>query len=318
MRIDRYALKMDAKRSLRAAKPGAIRMTLLYFLLTSGLSMVAGLFIEDPIEKIQVYMNAGLDPLQAAIVTLSGVGMLGLFLNIFLFIFGAALDYGYFFWILGSSRGGIGEYSDLICGFSMAGRVLLLRLCVMLFQFFWYVAIFIPVVMFIFMSTVVPLLGGLFTVAAVVAAVVVYVGQVLRYSMATYCFIDDPDAGFFMAIQRSRELMKGNCWNYFKLMLSFFWWYALEALIAVGAQMLVFMAVGGPEILPGLFNGQPWAYESAGMISSGVWGILIGVVPWVLNAWLTPYITMVEAKFYDLIRNASPKRQTEETRYTYR
>ena len=315
MRIDRHALKRDARASLRAAKPGAIRVTLIYFLLTSGLSLIAGLFVDNPMEKLQTFVGAGLDPTRALVLALSGVGVVGLFLNIFLFIFGVAMDYGYTFWILGSTRGGIGEYSDLVCGFSVAGRVLLLRVAVMLLQLCWYFAVFVPVALVLYVAYVFPLLGGLTVIAALVGAVVVFVSQVLRYSLSVYCLIDDPDSGVFKAIGRSRTLMKGNCWSYCKLMLSFFGWYVLEAVIALTAQTAALLVFGGSGLLAGLVSGQMEAAERvASLLSTGVLGVVLSVVPWTLNVWLTPYITMTEAKFYDLLRSRQPQ---ESTQYRY-
>jgi len=308
MRIDRYALKTQAKASLRAANPGAVRMTLLYFLLTSGLGLIGSLFVSDPTEKILALLQAGMDLPNTLALTLPGMGMVGLFLSFFLFIFGIVMDYGYTYWILGSTRGGIGEYSDLICGFSMAGRVLALRLLVALIQLGWYFVIFTPVILVVSVAAMVPFFGLLTGIAVLIGGLVVYVSQILRYSMAVYCLIDDPDGGVFTAIRRSRELMRGSCWEYFKLMLSFFGWYVLEAAITLSAEFLVLALFGGAGLLEGMLTGQTGAMESAaGVLNSGLLQSLIGLTPWILNVWLTPYVMMSEAKFYDLLRGAQPR-----------
>lgn len=315
MRIDRYALKKEARTSLRAAKPGAIRMTLIYLLLTSGLSLVAGLFVENPMEKFQTFFGAGLDPTRALVLAVSGVGMVGLFLSIFMFIFGVAMDYGYTFWILGSTRGGIGEYSDLICGFSVAGRVLLLRIAVMLLELGWYFLVLVPVALVLYVAFVFPLLGGLTVIVALAGAGVLYVSQILRYRLAVYCLIDDPDGGVFRAIGRSRAMMKGNCWNYFKLMFSFFGWYLLQAIIALSSQTAAILVFGGSSLLAGMVSGQLEAAERVvTLLSTGVLGVVLSLVTWVLDVWLTPYVMMTEAKFYDLLRSRQMQ-QADSYRY---
>ena len=142
MKINRRALKTDAKAALRGAKPKAVWMTLLYLLLTGGLTLAVNLFVEDPLLQVQTLLEAGLDPMQTLLLALSGLGGIGLFLHILLFMFGVVVDYGYSWWILGTSRGGIGEVADLISGFTMAGRVILLRLAITVFEFVWYLVIF--------------------------------------------------------------------------------------------------------------------------------------------------------------------------------
>lgn len=49
----------------------------------------------------------------------------------------------------------------------------------------------------------------------------------LRYSQSFYLFIDHPEMKVIKVINRSKELMNGQKWNYVLLLLSFMGWYLL-------------------------------------------------------------------------------------------
>lgn len=58
-----------------------------------------------------------------------------------------------------------------------------------------------------------------------------------RLRMRIFCLIDNPRAGAMRAIATSRRIMRRNCFQLFKLDLSFWWYHGLMAL-ATGIQML--------------------------------------------------------------------------------
>ena len=58
-----------------------------------------------------------------------------------------------------------------------------------------------------------------------------------RLRMRTFCLIDNPAMGALRAIATSRRIMRRNCFQLFKLDLSFWWYHALLA-IATAIQML--------------------------------------------------------------------------------
>ena len=58
-----------------------------------------------------------------------------------------------------------------------------------------------------------------------------------RLRMSTFCLIDAPKAGAMKAMATSRRIMHRNCFQLFKLDLSFWWYHGLLAL-ASGIQML--------------------------------------------------------------------------------
>ena len=52
----------------------------------------------------------------------------------------------------------------------------------------------------------------------------------LRYGMTDYILSENPEITASEAIQRSKEMMKGNCWRLFCLEFSFFGWILLAVL----------------------------------------------------------------------------------------
>lgn len=53
----------------------------------------------------------------------------------------------------------------------------------------------------------------------------------ISYSQAYNVYKDDPDVDIMGSIHRSKEIMKGNKWNYFKLQFSFILWYLIPSLL---------------------------------------------------------------------------------------
>ena len=94
MKIDRRDLKWRARDAVRAARPNARLMTLIYLLLTSGLSVVVGLFAADPFGRIFGLYQQGMPPERAIPLAIAGVGTAGLFANVLMAIFGLVLDFG--------------------------------------------------------------------------------------------------------------------------------------------------------------------------------------------------------------------------------
>ncbi|MBP3674360.1 MAG: DUF975 family protein [Oscillospiraceae bacterium] len=87
----------------------------------------------------------------------------------------------------------------------------------------------------------------IFLVLFLAAAAPIY----YQYRMANFALLDDPQRGAIAAMRESRTMMKRNRLNLFKLDLSFWWFYLLEALIAVLAY--------GDTLLPMLGISFPWS-----------------------------------------------------------
>lgn len=289
-------LKQAARRDVRAASPEAWLMTLVYLALTAGLSYAVGLFVSDPVMKLVQMYQAGLTLDRALLLTLQAVGGTGVFLNLLLLLTGVVFDFGYNQWCLGTTRGGIGAFSDLLGGFAMTGRVLMLRVMTLMYCFLWYVVIFVPAGVVAMVGMAMPGIGPLVVAAAFFGALVLYLWRILGYAMAPYCLMDEPDKGVANALRASRRLMWHQVGRLVLLLLSFFGWHLLGAGISIAAELLLTMVGTAAVNILGLGAGAG-ALVTKAAVTGGV------LAAWPLYLWLTPYMSMAQCRFYDRLKN---------------
>lgn len=214
MFFDRVAAKQQAKQTIRIRRPSPMLVTLVFILLTTGVSSLVNLFASNPFVEAMMYIRQGYDPIDVyAVVFGTSTSALLIFISILMGLYSAIMSFGYQGYLLRLSRGGEAGCGSLIEGFNLAVKVVLLDLAITLFIFLWSLLFIIP---------------GL---------VATY-----RYSQAVFCLLDDPDISVMEAIRRSKALMKGEKFNLFMVQLSFFGWYLLVSLLASA----VGMALGYP------------------------------------------------------------------------
>lgn len=114
---------------------------------------------------------------------------------------GAPITLGYTMFILKLTRKQNAEMSDLFEGFNNYGTIVFLAFKIGLFVVLWSLLLVIP---------------------GIIAA--------LRYSQAYYVFIDNPKMGASEALDKSKELMRGNAGKLFLFILSFIGWFLLLAI----------------------------------------------------------------------------------------
>lgn len=303
MFIDRRGLKWSARDAMRAARPNAMLMTLVYLLLTAGLSIAVSLLAADPLARVLQLYQQGLTLDRAIPLAVAGVGSVGLFLNILMAVYGVVMDFGYSRWCLNTARGEQGELGDLIGGFSMVGRILWLRVLVLAYSFLWYLAIFMPAMIGVVAGALIPLIGPLVSVGVFVLALGVYISRILRYAMSTYCLIDEPGMGASWALRRSRQMMEGHVKDYFLLMLSFFGWYLLGMLIVTVVESLVITLMGGLYFIMEMDMGALELIRNSAAMT-----VALTLASWPLDLWLMPYVALTECKFYDQIKSGPSDR----------
>ncbi len=74
------------------------------------------------------------------------------------------------------------------------------------------------------------LVSGLLITVGLVLLVVPGIYLAIRYSQVQYIFAEHPKTKWRDAMTRSANLMQGHYWDFFVLVLSFFWWYLLVAI----------------------------------------------------------------------------------------
>lgn len=275
MEINRRELKARARQAMAAAQPGFRRVTLLFLLLTSGVSIVV----------------SALAPTDAD--ALYGGDFLGLFLGLLVLLYTVVMSIGYKNWSLRVYRGREAGYGSLIDGFSMAGRVLLMEVLIFLRVFGWALLLSIPVgiVMVGAQSIEGIALSALVGYGAmyILLTVIMY-----RYALAPYLLLDRPELGPGAAVRDSVVLMKGWKWELFKLDLSFLGWYLLNALLGAA----VYLAVLVPTLLPMLQQGITPQLVLTIWSGSVLAMVLSTLVQLPLDLWLQPYYEVSRAGFY--------------------
>jgi uncharacterized membrane protein len=304
MELNRKALKRGARDAMRETRPRPELVTLVYLLLTSGLTTLVGLFAADPMMDYMTYVQMGYSQDIALSMALSGRGLgLSVFLDILIALFSLVLSLGYSAWALRRARGEEAGFHTLLTGFPMAGRAIGLSLFIALFSALWGMAVMIPAA--ILMAVIFVALGdallvaGLLAVLVYVAALVLLVIIVLRYSLADYALLDAPDRGIRAAVNRSKALMRGRKGFYFVMHLSFFGWYLLAGLlggvsVVLGVCVTVAASGGGA--------GLSWSAIQSAIAAGGAAITLLGfVLPLLLQVWLVPYIALTDAGFYQAV-----------------
>lgn len=298
MKIDRRDLKWRARDAMRAACPNALFMTFIYLLLTAGLEGVLSWMATDPLNKLLQLSQQGLALDRAIPLVLAGVGRVGVFLSLLMTIYGVVMDFGYKFWCLNTARSEQGDVGDLFSGFSMVGRILWLRVLILVYGFLWYVAIFMPAALVLMVGMLIPLVGPFVCVGVFVLAVGVWISRILRYTMSVYCLVDEPEMGASWALRRSRWMMEGRVMSYVLLMLSFIGWFLLGGLIVSAVEGVLMLALGGVHVLVDSQTAQTIG-------SSPIVSILPALASWPLSLWLKPYVTITECNFYERIKGGA-------------
>lgn len=332
MIFDRKEIKRSARADLRLTRPRVWVVTLVFLLLTSGLTFVLDMALTNPLGSIQAFLTAQaaggseMQMIEALESARPAQSMLTIFLQILLILYSVVMSFGYMMYSLRRSRGERAGFGDLISGFGMAGRVILMSLVIFVFSLGWYFMVFVPLsaVLTAAAALLLPfdaLLGDaalwaagtgdwissidlsgiwLFTGAAVlvgIIAAVLLLYLTLRYSMAPFFLADDAALSPLNAVRRSRQILRARHREIFSLVLSFLGW----ALLPVGIYLAV--VVLGSIVLALL-------YATAGsylVFSVGIWVVMaLGTVcalPLLLRLYGYFYGTL--ARYYLFLTGSS-------------
>ena len=244
MGFSRYEAKMRAKLSMRGAYPHPMLVSLIYFLVTSGVSVLVNLLVRNPFntfyQEFILYVSAGYDPMEVLqYLSVGGVGStLYLFLSILINLYILVVGMGYYSYSLRLARNEQPGYRNLLDGFYMVGRVILMYILQYIFVFLWSLLGMIPYTV-VFILGVVLLSPGLLILAVVLlfAGIIFGIAMSYRYRLAVYFLLDHPEMGPLASITASKNAMKGWKWSLFVLDLSFLGWLILS-LFTFGILML--------------------------------------------------------------------------------
>lgn len=205
--IDRSSLKADAADLCKTSKPSLILVGLIYALLTIVMStlssrvMSAGITISDADRFLNAFYSGNYETAFALIDRVrppASSYMIDGALRLVMMIVSA----GFTIFVLNTIRNAGAVYGNLLDGFGMAGRIILLNLLEGILVFLWSLLLLVP---------------------GIIAA--------YRYSQAIYILLDHPEKSVLECIRESKELMRGRKGELFKIDLSLLGWAILGAFI---------------------------------------------------------------------------------------
>ena len=269
MELNRRELKAQARERMRETHPPFWLLTLVYLLLTTGVSTLADLT--------------------------GAAQTLPLFLYLLILLYTTVMNFGYQIWALRVYRRQETGYGTLIDGFSMAGRVLLMELYIFGCTLCWALAFGTAGGLALLLLEWLPPILLVLLIYGAGFGIALWISY--RYAMAPFLLMDRPEAGAIAPVRESVAMMQGWKWEYFKLDFSFFGWYLLNALLSLGVELAfilpaVLELLQATEVDPALLiNGLelPW---TAALLSTLI------QVP--LSLWLDPYVAIAHAGFYQV------------------
>ncbi len=275
MGIDRKELKRQAREDMKRANPPFWAVALVYFLMTTGVSMV--------LDRIPF----GTDPVL-------GLGFAGIFVTILFSLYQWVVEFGYRLWCLWTSRHLDPGINSLTQGFTIAAQVVLMQLHIFLRVFGWLILASILI------SPL--LLTGLAGLVVTALSALMFV-ITLRYALSPYLLADHPEDGAAAAVRRSATMMQGWKMELFRLEFSFLGWFLLSAAITTVVECVVlaqsgFFAGFGSMMASatGMQQAQQMLLEAD---SSLVTVLLSNLLTLPIFLWLTPYRGVSVAAFYD-------------------
>ena len=210
MNISRPVLKNNAKVIIKTAKPSILTAGLIFLAVSIMLGYLSSsvLGVNMTPDDLRQYVNYYTNGDFQALIRLSEsmkppatAYLLNMLIQAVLYIVGA----GFLIFIFNTVKNVGAVYGNLLDGFGLAAKLILLALLEGLFIFLWTLLLFIP---------------------GIIAA--------YRYRMAKFVLLDHPDMDVMDCIRASKQMMHGHKWECFVLDLSFIGWAILAAIPYVG------------------------------------------------------------------------------------
>ncbi len=208
MELNRPLLKQQARGLLQTARPSALTAGAIYVALGALISFLSSRLVGLSYETLERYANfvsqGNLDYALSVLASArpsTGAWLINTALQLAMTVVGA----GFTLFILNTVRGTGAVYGNLLDGFAIFGRILLLNIVQALLITLW---------------------GLLLIVPGIIAA--------YRYSMALYILLDHPEYGILDCLRESKAITAGHKAELFKLDLSFLGWGFLSAAPYVG------------------------------------------------------------------------------------
>ena len=197
MKINRAAIKQNAKNIVTSAKPSPILVGLVYL----AISFVLQLLFDSILRIDDSYMNDIMERMMENpdyIPALPNIGTPGILLVIAISVMSVMMIAGFSIYCMNICQFRKAGFGNLFDGFAIFFKVLGLYILMIIFIWLWSILLIIP---------------------GIIAA--------YRYRMALYIMIDNPQLSALECIKASKQMMNGRKGELFVLDLSFLGWYLL-------------------------------------------------------------------------------------------
>lgn len=210
MNINRRDLKMRSKGMMNVCKPSPIAVGLVYLAVSVLMSLLSAKLLgasltQNDINQILTHCQNGNFDYALKYVTDYLPPASSYIIDALLEVVTWILSAGFTIFILNTVRGANACYGNLLDGFGLWWRVILLKIVTGIFVALWSLLLVVP---------------GLIAE--------------YRYRMAIYILIDNPEKSVMECIRESKRMMKGHKWELFMLDLSFIGWTILSSISMIG------------------------------------------------------------------------------------
>ena len=333
MNYNRKALKQEARALVQEARPKAWLVTLVFVLLAVVLPQVITGLLNHPVrglipqivQKMADMIRQGQEPDELGMLGTAGQMVSGslwiTFVSVLLGLFTIVMSYGYQNYALRLFRRQETGVDTVFSGFPLAGWAIGTEVMTTVFIFFWFLLIeivgLVALWLGMYLFWAVDWLATVWIIAVMIAVMLAIVLISLRYCLAPYFVLSDPDRGVFDSITASKRAMQGNYIKKLALDLSFLGWGLLVRLITclvtiIGVAVVLFTA--GDDWLLSVQQASQMVMTdqqaaqfvirsiidliASDMVPMSVVFCLAWLVTLPLNLWLRAYETVADAGFF--------------------
>ena len=238
MGFNRPEAKRLAKAAMRNTNPNPMLVTLVFVLLTTGVSYLVGLVLTNPIYDAlytaYLYLLDGAYDPMFIFKSLLSPGMVAVYMlvSLLLNVYFWVMNFGYASYALRMARGEQPGYRRLFDGFAALGRAILVSLLTSIFLSLWGLLFMVPYMVVMILAALLGSMGlMMLAILLLIGGMVMMVIFSYRYRLATYFLLDHPEMGALESITQSKQAMKGWKGELFILDWSFFGWLLLVAVV---------------------------------------------------------------------------------------
>ena len=210
MKLNRPALKAQAQNVIRSSNPKAIYSGMIVLALTILVTFLSAKLLgfqltQDELSQYLQHVENGNYDYALQFLESYSPSAASYLIDLAMQIVMKIISVGFIIFLLNTIRNTGACFGNILDGFGMFWRIILLNLLEWIFITLWSLLLFVP---------------------GIIAA--------YRYRMAIYLMIDHPEMSISQCIKESKRMMAGHKWEMFVLDLSFIGWLILSSIPYLG------------------------------------------------------------------------------------